>query len=73
MQMQHAIPKLEALIVKANETQEPQEERFLNQELKSYDKIYSVFNWLFDNGVDFETKRTKDRFIVLIKPKIELT
>ena len=73
MQMQHAIPKLEALIVKANETQEPQEERFLNQELKSYDKIYSVFNWLFDNGVDFETKRTKDRFIVIIKPKAELT
>ena len=71
--MQYAIPRLEALITKANETKEPQEERFLNQELKSYDKIYSVFNWLFDNGVDFETKRTKDRFIVIIKPKTELT
>lgn len=68
MILEYTIPKLEAKIKLANETNECQEERFLINELVTYDKIYSAFNWLFDNNVDFETKRTKDRFIIIIKP-----
>ncbi len=65
----YTIPKLEEAINKANETQECQDVRFLHNELKTHDQIYFVFGWLFDKEVDFETKRTKDRFIISIKPQ----
>lgn len=69
MILRYAIPKLEAKIKLANETNNPQEERFLLNELSTHDKISSAIDWLSERGVNFETSETKDRFIITIKPK----
>jgi hypothetical protein len=68
MILRYAIPKLEAKIKLANETNESQEERFLLNELSTHDKISSALDWLSEKGVNFETSEIKDRFIIKIHP-----
>ena len=69
MKLQIAIPKLEQVIQKANDTGLPQCENFLLNELKTYDGIDSAISWLIDKGISFETNKSETRYTITINPK----
>ena len=69
MILSNAKVRLNDAIEKANSTNEEQSVSFLYNELLTYDTITSVFDWLFREAVDFETRRCEYRFLIIIKPK----
>ncbi len=70
MILDNAKPRLIEAIEKAATTKEKQEVNFIYNELLNYDTISSVFDWLFRQSVDFETRRDEYRYVVIIKPKL---
>lgn len=69
MILENATPRLIEAIEKANTSGESQEVKFIYQELLNYDKIYSVFEWIFKQSVDFTTRHDEYRFVIIIHPK----
>ncbi len=71
MILDNAKPRLVEAIEKAKATKEEQEVTFIYNELLNYDTISSVFDWVFRQGVDFETRHDEYRFVVIIKPETQ--
>ncbi len=69
MILENAKPRLIEAIEKAKTTKKEQEVTFIYNELLNYDTISSVFDWLFRQSVDFETRHDEYRFVVIVKPK----
>ncbi len=69
MILENAKPRLLEAIEKANSTKEKHEVTFIYNELLSYDTIFSVFEWIFRQSIDFETRRDEYRFVIIIHPK----
>ena len=68
MILKNAKPRLKEAIEKANNTKEKQPVDFIYNELFTHDGIWSVFKWLFEQNVDFETKHSINRFNIIIAP-----
>lgn len=69
MILKNAQPRLNEAFDKANETKESQEVTFIYNEMLTHDTIFSVFEWLFRQGIDFTTRHDEYRFVLIIQPK----
>jgi hypothetical protein len=69
MILENAKPRLNEAIEKANSTNQKQEVTYTYSELLTHDTISAVFDWLFREHVDFETRHDEYRFVVIICPK----
>lgn len=71
MILENAKPRLKKAIEEANISKESQDVKFIYNETLDYDTIFSVFEWLFREGVDFGTRHEEYRFVIIIFPKHE--
>ncbi len=69
MILKNAKPRLNEAIEKVISTKEKQEVTFIYNELLSHDTISSVFDWLFRENVDFQTRHDEYRFVIIVHPK----
>ena len=68
MILENAIPRLEKAIELSISEKQPKEVAFLYHELRTIDTISSVFNWIYEKGVDFQTRRDDSRFVIIVNP-----
>ncbi len=68
MRLNNAKPRLIEAFQKATTTRQPVEVTFIYNELLSYDKITSVFAWLFKESIEFQTRYKEFRFVIVIHP-----
>lgn len=68
MILENLKPRLLETLIKATETNTPVEMPLIYNELLTHDKIYSVFEFMFNVGMDFETRKDEFRYVIIVKP-----
>ncbi len=66
MILENAKPRLLEAINDCKKTNTPKEVKFIYNELLTYDKIYSVFEYLFSLNIDFSTRNEEYRYVIII-------